>query len=173
MCSQLRCYSCLFFTLLSPLLMQILVSRDVRIKTISGFSLDNTLRWSSSLSRERQRPSALRQCRTPNCFFVGGPPIFLSIDRTENAVVWPPFKTQLNSFSLIRCLWQLFLLPCVSSSGVACGLEYTCVLLSPPSMCIHFLICGVSILVGAHCRMRSSFWHLPFWKCRPVYLRLS
>ena len=45
-----RCCSCLLFTLLSPLLMQILVSRGVRIAIISGSSLDDSLRWSFSLS---------------------------------------------------------------------------------------------------------------------------
>ena len=50
-CEFPRCFSCLFFTMSSPLLMQILICRGVRIAIILSPSLDNSLRWSFSRLR--------------------------------------------------------------------------------------------------------------------------
>ena len=66
--------------MLTPLLMQILVSGSVRISIIS-----------------EKCHSAMQQFRILNWFFVGVDSIFLRIDCTENVVVWPTLNAQLNS----------------------------------------------------------------------------
>ena len=124
-CVQITCYnSWAVFTKLSPRLVHILGSRRVRVAIISGSSQDNSLRWSFflSLSRVRKCLSALRHYQTLKCFFVSIP-MFLSIDRTEKVVVWPPFNTQLNSFVSSEFMDSVPL-P-LFFTGFACVLEYT------------------------------------------------
>ena len=84
--------------------------------------LDSSLQWFLFLLSKCL--SALRQYRTLNCIFVGGPPIYLSID-TENVVVWPPaIQYTIEFLGLVRFYgnssFTIFIY-----TGFACVLEYT------------------------------------------------
>ena len=85
-------------------------------------------------------------------------------DRTENVVVWPPFNAPSNSFVSSGVL-EIVPLPCFASSALP-----VCQNTHVSSICIHFLMCGVSMLVGVTHRMWIPFDIAPSGnECRPVY----
>ena len=123
----------------------------VRIANISGPSLDNSLRWPSSLSSTEV---SLRTATISNSELLlsGWPPTFLSIDRTENVAVGPPLNTQLNSF-VSSDVMAFFHKLCL------CAWKHTCFSHLHPLL---GLLCEHS--GGFRLSHEGSIWHSPYGK---------
>ena len=122
--------------------MQIMATRGVRIALISGSSLENSLRWPLSLC-STEVSVHIATISNSELFLCRGPSNFLSIDRSENVVVWPPFNTHLNC--IVSSVFSSPALPACFNTHVSLGLH------------IHFGFCCVSTLQGANGRTRIPF----------------